>query len=91
MSEQINTTGATQEQAKPAYAQQMNECLSAAMKSWWESLTKEDLLQYLAEQPHVTADYLRTMLANEQTAMAIGAVFSFNGKTATANFHTADR
>ena len=87
MSEQTKTEVT---QKKPTYAQQMDDQLSEAMRNWWNNLTKEDLLQYLAEQPHVTADYLRTMLANEQSAMAVGAVFSFSAQNATTNFHTAD-
>ncbi len=72
------------------YDTKLNQAFSSAMKDWWDGLSKEELLTYLAEQPGITADFLRQMLANENVVMGIGVKFSVNSKEAASNFH-ADR
>lgn len=73
-----------------AYDSKMNQVLTEAITSWWSGLSKEELLQYLQEQPAVTADMLRSMLANEQVTMGLGVQFSVNNLCATADFHNAE-
>lgn len=70
------------------YAQKMNAVASKAFSEWWNSLTKEEILEYLLEQPTVTADNLRGMLANEQGMLAFDIQFSVASLEATTDFHT---
>lgn len=68
-----------------SYATKMDDAATAAIKSWWEGLTKEELLSYLLDQPTITADNIRSMLANEECKLEFGMAFS----TATMNAITA--
>lgn len=58
------------------YAPKMDAVLTKAVEEWWNGLTKDELLEYLREQPNVTADNLRNMLANENCKLAFGISFS---------------
>lgn len=58
------------------YAPKMDAYLSKAIEEWWKGLSKEELLDYLREQPTVTADNLRNMLANENCKLSFGVAFS---------------
>ncbi|MCM1234392.1 MAG: hypothetical protein NC489_30190 [Ruminococcus flavefaciens] len=71
------------------YASKMDQALKDMVSAWWDNLTKEEILTYLLEQPSITADHLRNMLANEQCLMNFEVRFSVAGRDATANFHTS--
>lgn len=68
------------------YAPKMDKTFTSAVKSWWESLTKEELLDYLRDQPAMTADVIRNMLANEQCVLAFGVKFSTSSQDAITDF-----
>lgn len=70
------------------YATKMDQALRDMVNDWWQKLTKEEILTYLLEQPSITADHLRNMLANEQCEMKFEVNYSINERNATANFHT---
>ena len=70
------------------YAPKMEESLTQSISEWWKNLTKSELLAYLADQPAVTADHLRQMLANEQCVLNVGVTFAIANNEATADFHT---
>jgi hypothetical protein len=72
-----------------AYAPKMDNSLTKAISDWWEGLTKDELLTYLAQQPTVTADSLRQMLSNEQAILNLSVAFSLSSRSALADFHTA--
>lgn len=69
------------------YAPKMDKVLTDAVQNWWKNLTKEEILMYLAEQPDITADILRNMLANEQCTMLMGVAFSMATLDAVADFN----
>lgn len=70
------------------YAPKMDQGLTDAVSKWWSGLTKEELLQYLGEQPSVTADDLRRMLANENVTLAFGIHFATSNQSAVTDFHS---
>ena len=69
------------------YAAKLDQIAAAAYKSWWEGLTKEEILDYLRDQPQVTADNIRNMLANENCVISIGMAFDVSTHEAVADFH----
>ncbi len=69
------------------YASKMDEAVTKAMQGWWKSLTKEELLQYLLEQPKVTADDIRNMMANMDCVLAFDIRYSTNKNDAATDFH----
>lgn len=73
------------------YESKLNQAVSATMREWWDGLSKEDLLTYMAEQPQITADFIRQMLANENCVLGIGMMFSVTAKEARSNFHADQR
>lgn len=70
------------------YAVKMDRLMSNAMKEWWNSLSKDEILQYLHDQPAVTADNLRRMLADVDTVLAFDVRFSTDESAAATDFHT---
>ncbi len=73
------------------YVSKLDQSLANTMREWWEGLSKEDLLTYIAEQPQITADFIRQMLANENIVMGIGVKFHMTSKEAISDFHAAQR
>jgi hypothetical protein len=74
--------------ASGQYADKMNEIATKAFTEWWNSLSKEELLQYLADQPALTADELRKMLGAVNTTLAFDISFALKSQEAHTNFHT---
>lgn len=70
-----------------SYESKLDQIMAQSMQTWWESLSKEELLTYMMEQPQITADFIRQMMANENCVMGIGVKFSMNAKDAKANLH----
>ena len=73
-----------------SYATKLDAAASEMYAKWWQSLSKEELLAYLADQPTVTADNLRQMLSNEQATLNIGTAFSVATMNAVTDFHTVE-
>lgn len=71
------------------YTTPINAMLRETMNQWWENLTKEQILAYLAEQPDITADHLRQILANEDFVMSFGVSFATSSHHAEVDFRTA--
>lgn len=70
------------------YESKMNNALSEAIADWWKSLTKEELLDYLREQPAITADVLRALIANNDSVLAFDIRFATAPMVAVTDFHT---
>ena len=70
------------------YAQKLDEQISESIKAWWTGLSKEEILEYLAGQPSVTADTLRDMISNMNSVLAFDVRFSSNALEAAVDFHT---
>lgn len=77
----LNTDGS-------GYAQKMDSAVTNAVQNWWKSLSKEELLAYIAEQPNVTADNIRDMIRNMNTVLAFDIRFSTASEDAVTDFHT---
>lgn len=69
------------------YAPKMDNSLTKTIADWWNCLTKEELLTYLLNQPDITADHIRHMLANEDCTLAFGVKFSAATCDAVTDFH----
>lgn len=72
------------------YAEKMDQALTDTVAKWWAGLSKNELLTYLAEQPSITADDIRDMLANVNCLMKFEVNFTVMNRDATADFHTSD-
>lgn len=70
------------------YAHKMDNAVTNAMQNWWKSLSKEELLAYLADQPNVTADNIRDMIRNMNSVLAFDIRFSTASEDAVTDFHT---
>ena len=69
------------------YAPKMDSYLTKAIEEWWKGLTKDEILDYLREQPTVTADILRNMLANENCKLSFGVSFSAATHQSVTDFY----
>lgn len=70
------------------YASKMDAAVTEAMKNWWKGMSKEELLQYIAEQPSITADQIRSMMTNMNAVLAFDIRFSTRTADAATDFHT---
>ena len=69
------------------YKEKLDSSLSGAMKAWWDSLTKEELLAFIGYTEAFTADTLRQLFASEDIAFMAQMVFSTKNKNAATNFN----
>lgn len=72
-----------------AYSPKMIEAISNPVVDWWNNLTKEQILAFLAEQPNVTADFLRQILANAECELSFNVTFSTSSNKVNASFMPA--
>lgn len=70
------------------YAPKMDDVVSKAVKEWWQGLSKDEILAYLADQPTVTADTLREMMAGTDCVLAFGIRFSTSSNQADTDFRS---
>lgn len=80
---QLNNTSLSGEGYAPKMDMGMSECIA----QWWKGLSKAELLNYIAEQPNITADDIRRILANESTVLEFGVQFATNTGDAVTNFY----
>lgn len=59
-----------------SFQENLNARIQESLNAWWNSLTKDEILDYLKGQPQITADYLRTMLSNEGITLQFGTSFN---------------
>lgn len=69
------------------YAPKMDKTLTDAVSGWWNGLSKEELLTYILNQPDISADHIRHMLANEDCTLEFGIKFSAATCDAVTDFH----
>lgn len=69
------------------YAPKMDNNMTNTITEWWNNLSKEELLNYLLNQPNITAEHIRHMLANEDCTLTFGISFSVNTCEAVTDFH----
>lgn len=69
------------------YESKLDQVLQQGMREWWNSLSKEELLTYIMEQPQITADFIRQMLSNENCLMGFGVKFHMATNEVKANLH----
>lgn len=70
-----------------SYASKMDNVLTQAVRGWWEGLSKEELLSYLAEQPTISADNIRAMIGNMNCVLAFDVRYSSASGDAATDFH----
>ena len=58
------------------FQSKLNDFMQDSLSKWWNGMSKEDLIGFIASQPQITADYLRTMLENEGICINIGAAYN---------------
>lgn len=69
------------------YTQKINEQLTIAFTNWWNNLTKDEILDYLRNQPTVTADSLRSLMSETNTQLVFNACFDTNDNSASIDFN----
>ena len=66
-----------------AFQEKLNKQVNDALDQWWNSMSKDELLDYIKSQPQIDADYLRTMLKNEGIQIQFGTTYNAAEKTAS--------
>lgn len=68
------------------YSEKMDVSATEQFRGWWESLTKQELLAYLADSPEVTADTIRDFFKNSGVVLSFSVSFDSVSKQAHATF-----
>ena len=77
------------------YRNRLNQLITETTNKWFDSLSKEDLLDLIRETESITADFLKTLFRNENVVILGGYTFStadantsvtFNGDNNSAGF-----
>lgn len=74
-------------QSNSGYAVKMDDMVTKTIHEWWSNLSKEELLEYIAEQPTMTADVIRNMMANMNCVMAFDIRYATASSEAVTDFH----
>ena len=69
-----------------SYIAKLDQASTKIYAEWWNSLTKEELLAYIADQPTITVDDLRKLFANAQTTLNVGTEFNVATQSAVTDF-----
>lgn len=68
------------------YAEQLDKTLKDSVSNWWNQLSKEDLLQLIADRPQITADMIRDMFSTYNMTLGFAVQYNSTLSTATAQF-----
>ena len=69
------------------YRERLNALITKTTNDWFNSMSKEDLLDFLRETETITADFLRTILRNEGVVIMGGYSFATAEERSTVNFN----
>lgn len=63
----------------PECLQRLDDSLTKQYSEWWNSLSKEEILDFIAHNPTFTAEMLREIFA--QTQVNINALLTFDSRS----------
>lgn len=69
------------------YQQRLDQQLSELVDKWWNTLSKEDLLEYIRDTRSITADQLRTLFRNENVHLRANFLFMTSNNQAQMDFN----
>lgn len=69
------------------YQEKLDNRLTEVMDAWWLGLSKEELLEFMADLEDVTADSLRGILTEVDCTIAFRQAYSLTAKASTASFN----
>ncbi len=72
------------------YSSKLDDAMKKATDSWFNSLTKVELLQFLQDRNDITVDDLRNMLKHENVTLGFGVQFTVADGNAIADFGAAE-
>lgn len=64
----------------------LEETLRKGLGEWFQNLSKEQLLKFLADRKDITADTIRKMMANSSMALLFGTSYDTASGDAAADF-----
>lgn len=70
------------------YAPKLDKAMQEAMQSWFNKLSKPELLQFLLDREDLTADMIRDMLRHEKVVLGFGLQYDVTSDKAAADFGT---
>lgn len=68
------------------YASKLDDIITQSATKWFDSLSKQELLQFLNDRDDITADALREMLKHENAVLGFGIQFDVANGKASADF-----
>ncbi len=71
---------------EPNYVASMNGGLTTSVNDWWEGLSKDNLLAFLQDNPEVSADMLRAMIAYANVTLTFNVTFNSTEKKSSVEF-----
>ena len=68
------------------YAEKLDKVLTSGVTNWYNNLSKQELLDFMKDRPDITADAIRSMMANSNIALGFATQFNTVTKSATSQF-----
>lgn len=58
------------------YQEKLSNVVQDSLNKWFKGLSKEELLQYIADRPAITADMLRDMMQSYDMTIGFGTMYN---------------
>lgn len=68
------------------YAPKLDKAMQDATQTWFDKMTKPELLQFIMDREDVTADMIRDMLKHEKVVLGFGVQYAVAEGKAQADF-----
>lgn len=74
------------ETQKTGYVDFINEVLTKGVSAWWNQLSKEELVNFISDNPYITADTLRQMITNSNVKLMFNVKYDSVTNMSAVNF-----
>lgn len=75
---------------RKTYLQKLNAALTEVQSNWWNSLSKEELLDFIRDNEHITADLLRSIFATQELVIVGKTSFNTDSAETAIDFNSRD-
>ena len=73
-----------------SYVDGINAALTKGVSIWWNHLSKEELMHFIADNPYITADTLRQMVTNSNVKLMFNVQYDSVSNMSTVNFFSPE-
>lgn len=72
------------------FESKLNNMMKETMMNWWNNLSKQELLDYIAAQDGITADDIRGLFVNMNSSLEMGIEYNPIDNSTIVDFGAGD-